>query len=123
VVRQQLSLSTYSTACSAACVTAGLHSVAKDLTAIICTHLCSPAQSDMWSLGCVLYEMATLRQAFEAPNMRALVSSSSNPYCFQTLAVGCSAPVIRCMMGPDTVNMSSSNSSMIPVLDKQALPN
>jgi len=31
------------------------------------------ARSDVWSLGCVLYEMITLRHAFEAANMRSLV--------------------------------------------------
>lgn len=32
-----------------------------------------PLQSDIWSLGCVLYELATQKHAFEAPNMRALI--------------------------------------------------
>jgi serine/threonine protein kinase len=31
-------------------------------------------QSDIWSMGCILYELATLRHAFEAPNLRALIS-------------------------------------------------
>ncbi|CAN0168798.1 unnamed protein product, partial [Ectocarpus sp. 13 AM-2016] len=30
-------------------------------------------KSDMWSLGCVLYEMTCLRHAFEGNNMRLLV--------------------------------------------------
>ncbi|CAJ1381251.1 unnamed protein product [Effrenium voratum] len=30
-------------------------------------------KSDVWSLGCVLYEMATLRHAFDAESMRGLV--------------------------------------------------
>ena len=30
-------------------------------------------QSDVWALGCVLYEMCALRRAFEAPTLPALV--------------------------------------------------
>lgn len=30
-------------------------------------------KSDVWALGCVLYEMVTLRHAFEANNMKALI--------------------------------------------------
>lgn len=30
-------------------------------------------QSDVWALGCILYEMCTLRRAFEGTNMCALV--------------------------------------------------
>lgn len=29
--------------------------------------------SDVWALGCVLYELATLKHAFEAGNMKNLV--------------------------------------------------
>jgi NIMA (never in mitosis gene a)-related kinase len=31
-------------------------------------------KSDIWSLGCVLYELATLRHAFDAQNINNLVS-------------------------------------------------
>ena len=30
-------------------------------------------KSDIWALGCVLYELCTLNRAFEAPNLPALV--------------------------------------------------
>jgi NIMA (never in mitosis gene a)-related kinase len=39
-------------------------------------------QSDVWSLGVVLYEMTTFRHPFEAPNMRALIQKiiKGRPY-------------------------------------------
>ncbi|PNW87779.1 hypothetical protein CHLRE_01g001800v5 [Chlamydomonas reinhardtii] len=39
----------------------------------ICQNRKYNQKSDIWSLGCVLYELATLKHAFEAPNMRALI--------------------------------------------------
>lgn len=35
-------------------------------------------QTDIWSLGCVLYEMLTLRHAFEAPSMSKLIEKIVN---------------------------------------------
>ena len=31
------------------------------------------ARSDLWALGCVLYELATLRHAFQAASMKNLI--------------------------------------------------
>ena len=31
-------------------------------------------KSDIWALGCVLYELATLKKAFEAGNLLQLIS-------------------------------------------------
>lgn len=45
--------------------------------ACILTPLVGLLQSDIWSLGCVLYELAVGRHAFEAPNMRALIQKVS----------------------------------------------
>ncbi|KAG1653257.1 hypothetical protein FOA52_009202 [Chlamydomonas sp. UWO 241] len=39
----------------------------------ICQNKKYNQKSDVWSLGCVLYELATQQHAFEAPNMRALI--------------------------------------------------
>ena len=39
----------------------------------ICQNKKYNQKSDIWSLGCVLYELATMRHAFEAPSMRALI--------------------------------------------------
>ena len=39
----------------------------------ICQNKKYNQKRDIWSLGCVLYELATMRHAFEAPSMRALI--------------------------------------------------
>ena len=40
---------------------------------IAITVICFPSQSDVWALGCCVYEMATLKHAFNAKDMNSLV--------------------------------------------------
>lgn len=40
----------------------------------ICANKKYNQKSDIWSLGCVLYELTVGKHAFEAPNMRALIA-------------------------------------------------
>lgn len=39
----------------------------------ICVLFCFPHQSDVWALGCCVYEMSTLKHAFNARDMNSLV--------------------------------------------------
>ena len=39
----------------------------------ICQEMPYNQKSDIWSLGCILYEMTTLRHAFDANSMKGLV--------------------------------------------------
>jgi len=54
----------------------------------ICTDSLYSFASDMWALGCVLYELAVLKVPFEAPNFQALVeritegSAPNLPYSY-----------------------------------------
>lgn len=45
---------------------------------VSCTEICEDkpynTMSDVWGLGCILYEMATLKRAFEGNNLPALVT-------------------------------------------------
>lgn len=44
----------------------------------ICQGLAYNEKSDIWALGCCLYEMATLQRAFDAQNLAALVAKIVN---------------------------------------------
>jgi len=35
---------------------------------------CANVQSDIWALGCILYEMASLKRTFDGSNLPALVN-------------------------------------------------
>lgn len=39
----------------------------------------SPGQSDIWSLGCLLYEITSLKHAFEAGSLKLLIHKVSQP--------------------------------------------
>lgn len=39
----------------------------------ICQEMPYNQKSDVWSLGCILYEMVTLRHAFDSNSMKGLV--------------------------------------------------
>ena len=40
------------------------------------------AKTDIWALGCILYELCTLRKAFEAVNMAAIMIKILRSECF-----------------------------------------
>lgn len=41
----------------------------------MCSGVSYNEKSDMWALGCILYEMCCLKKAFEGDNLPALVNS------------------------------------------------
>ena len=48
----------------------------KESEEVVCTRLTQPSfysQSDVWALGCCVYEMSTLKHAFNAKDMNSLV--------------------------------------------------
>ena len=40
-------------------------------------------KSDLWALGCILFEMVTLRQAFEAKEMPSLVLKKPSSHALE----------------------------------------
>ena len=64
------------------------------------------AKSDVWALGCVLYEMCTLKRAFEAPTLPALVLKIMRGN-FQPLPVHYSPGWVRCTDSIYTVTLYS----------------
>ena len=40
----------------------------------VCEHSPYNQKSDIWAVGCILYELMTLKRAFEARNLPALVT-------------------------------------------------
>ncbi len=43
-------------------------------------------KTDVWALGCILYELCTLRKAFDAPNLGAITIRIMRCACLCLLA-------------------------------------
>lgn len=82
------------------------------------------ASSDMWSLGCVLYEMCALLHAFRGPNILALVHAivhDPSPRVSERYSPGLRGLVANLLMKDAAERMSADAVLFLPVVTRRLL--
>ena len=56
-------------------------------------------KTDVWALGCILYELCTLRKAFDAPNLGAITIRIMRCASLTSHSAGGQAGELTCLPG------------------------